>query len=111
VGIACGIVVSWWGHYAPFIIIGSAIFTVGAGLLTLFNVTLPNWEAYGFMIIVGSGYELSLQNAYIAVQVVLPIETLPVGNAIVMFSQTFSYVPNKVGGHYCFPVPNEVDCA
>jgi hypothetical protein len=97
VGIACGVAVSWWGHYAPFIVVGSAIFTVGAGLLTLFNVTLPSWQAYGFMIVVGSGYGLSLQNAYIAVQVVLPIETLPVGNAIVMFSQTFSYVPKKVG--------------
>jgi Na+/melibiose symporter-like transporter len=93
VGIFCGAIVTWGGYYTPFIVVGSAIFTIGAALLTLFTVQQANWRAYGFTIIAGTGYGLSLQNAYIAVQAVLPNETLPIGNAVVMFCQTFSYVP------------------
>lgn len=91
VGIACGCLVTWSGYFTPFIVIGSAIFTIGAGLLTLFTVDQPDWRAYGFTIVAGTGYGLSLQNAYIAIQNVLPDEILPIGNAVVMFCQTFSY--------------------
>jgi len=79
----------------PFIVIGSIIFTVGAGLLTTLTVDQPDWRAYGYTIVAGSGYGLSLQNAYIAIQDVLPHETLPIGNAIVMFCQIFSFVPRN----------------
>ena len=90
-----GGLVTWWGYYTPFIIIGSAIFTVGAGLMTLFTVDQPDWRAYGFIIIAGSGCGLAIQNSFMSVQAVLPKATLPIGNAVVMFSQTLSYDPNQ----------------
>jgi MFS family permease len=90
-----GGLVTWWGYYTPFIIIGAAIFTVGAGLMTLFTVDQPNWRAYGFIIVAGSGCGLAIQNAFMSVQAVLPKETLPIGNAVIMFSQTLSYDFNQ----------------
>lgn len=90
-----GGLVTWWGYYTPFIIVGSALFTVGAGLMTLFTVDQPDWRAYGFIIIAGSGCGLAIQNAFMSVQAVLPKATLPIGNAVIMFSQTLSYDPNQ----------------
>ena len=94
VGLICGGIVTWWGYYTPFIIIGAAIFTIGVGLMTLFSVNQASWQAYGFTIVAGTGCGLSIQNSYMAIQAVLPKETLAIGNAVVMFSQTFSSNPN-----------------
>jgi Na+/melibiose symporter-like transporter len=85
-----GGLVQWWGYYTPFIIGGSAIYTVGAGLMTLYTVNQPDWRAYGFTIVAGAGLGLSLQNAFMSVQAVLPNSTLPIGNAVIMFSQTLA---------------------
>jgi Na+/melibiose symporter-like transporter len=88
-----GGIVTWWGYYTPFVIVGAAIFTIGAGLMTLYTVDQPVWRAYGFTIVAGAGCGLSIQNAYMSIQAVLPQTTLPIGNAVVMFSQTFSFGP------------------
>jgi len=89
-GFITGGIVTWWGYYTPFIILGSAIFTIGSGLLLTIEVDTTNWKVYGFTIFAGSGLGFSLQNTYMSVQAVLPQSTLPIGNAIVMFSQTLS---------------------
>ena len=96
VGLICGGIVTWWGYYTPFIIIGAAIFTVGVGLMSLFSVDQSSWRAYGFTIVAGTGCGLSIQNGYMAIQAVLPKETLPIGNAVAMFTQTFASPPNRL---------------
>ena len=78
------------GYYTPFIIIGSAMFVIGAGLVTTYKVDTPAWTAYGYTIVVGAGCGLAFQNAFMAVQAVLPPSTLAIGNAIIMFAQTLS---------------------
>jgi hypothetical protein len=88
-----GGIVQWWGQYAIFIIVGSAIFTIGAGVMTLTTVDEPDWRMYGFTIIAGAGCGMSLQNGFLSVQAVLSQSSLPIGNAVVMFSQTLSYSP------------------
>ena len=90
-GFLIGAIVQWWGQYAIFIIIGSALVTIGAGLLTLSTVDQPDWRMFGFTIIAGAGCGMSLQNGFLSVQAVLPQSSLPIGNAIIMFSQTLSY--------------------
>jgi Na+/melibiose symporter-like transporter len=89
-GFIIGGIVTWWGYYTPFIIVGAAIFTIGAGLITTFTVDQANWRAYGLTIVAGAGCGMGLQNSYMSVQAVLPQSTLPLGNAAVMFSQTLS---------------------
>jgi hypothetical protein len=88
-----GGLVTYLGYYTPFIIVGSAIFTIGMGLMTMFTVDQPDWRAYGFSIVAGAGCGLAIQNGFMAIQAVLPQETLPIGNAAVMFSQTLAYYP------------------
>jgi hypothetical protein len=90
-----GVLVTIIGYYTPFIMIGSAIFTIGAGLMTMYTVDMPDWRAYGFSIVAGAGCGLAIQNAFMSVQAVLPPATLSIGNATVMFSQTLSYPPPK----------------
>jgi Na+/melibiose symporter-like transporter len=92
-GFIIGGIVTWWGYYTPFIIAGAIIYTIGAGLMTTFTVNQSDWRAYGLTIFAGSGVGISIQNAFMAIQTVLPQETLPIGNAAVMFSQTLSYIP------------------
>lgn len=89
-GFITGGLVTWWGYYTPFIIVGAAIFTIGTGLMTTITVSQPDWRAYGFTIIAGAGCGFSLQNAYMSIQAVLPQSTLSIGNAIIMFCQTLS---------------------
>jgi len=85
-----GALVTVLGYYTPFIIIGSAIFVIGAGLVTKYKVDTPYWTAYGYTIIAGAGCGLAFQNAFMAVQAVLPPSTLGIGNATIMFAQTLS---------------------
>jgi hypothetical protein len=78
------------GYYTPFIILGSAIMTVGCGLMELYTVDQANWRAYGFSIIAGAGTGLSFQSSVLSVQAVLSRETVAIGTAAVMFSRTLS---------------------
>lgn len=78
------------GYYTPFIILGSAIMTVGCGLLELYTVDQANWRAYGFSIIAGAGTGLSFQSSVLSVQAVLPRETVAIGTAALMFCRTLS---------------------
>jgi hypothetical protein len=90
IGFVAGGIVTWWGYYTPFIIFGTVLFTIGAGLLLTIQVDTTNWKVYGFTIVAGAGLGFSMQNAFMSVQAVLPQATLPIGNAIVMFSQTLA---------------------
>jgi hypothetical protein len=85
-----GASVTLLGYYTPFIIAGSVIMTIGCGLMELNTVDQADWRAYGFAIVAGAGIGLSFQNSVMAVQAVLPLSTVAIGNAIVMFSRTLS---------------------
>lgn len=89
-GFISGATVTLWGYYTPFIILGSIILTVGCGLMQLFTVDQPDWRAYGFSIVAGAGIGFSFQNSVMAVQAVLPLSTVAIGNAAVMFSRTLA---------------------
>ena len=56
-----GILISVVGYVPPFMIIGTAIFTVGLGLLTTLDVDTPFGKWFAFQIIAGIGCGLNLQ--------------------------------------------------
>lgn len=76
------------GYYTPFIIAAAVLIPVGAGLITTFEVDTgsPKWIGYQF--IFGAGIGCGIQQALIAVQTVLPAKDVPIGTAIIVFSQT-----------------------
>lgn len=77
------------GNSVPFFYIATVLATVGAGLMTTFEVDTghPNW--IGYQVLLGSGVGMGIQLPIIAVQAVLPAADIPVGTAIVTFCQTF----------------------
>jgi EmrB/QacA subfamily drug resistance transporter len=77
------------GYNAPFYYLGTILTSVGAGLLTTFQVDTGKAEWIGYQIIYGLGVGFGIQQAVITVQVVLPLKDVPVGTALTMFMQTF----------------------
>lgn len=77
------------GHYVPFFYASTILMSVGAGLLTTFTVDTGSPKWIGYQIIYGFGVGLAMQQPLIAVQTVLPIADVPVGTALIMFTQTF----------------------
>ncbi|KAF7861434.1 hypothetical protein EAF04_007999 [Stromatinia cepivora] len=84
--IVVGALASTWGYYAPYIIAGTTICTIGCGLLTTIGLgsTTVHWAA--FIAIIGIGFGGALQLPYTALQLVLSESDLPTGNAIAVFS-------------------------
>ncbi|KAK9778377.1 putative Efflux pump [Seiridium cardinale] len=76
------------GYYAPFMIAGTILMSIGAGLLTMFSPSIGSGSWIGFQIIYGLGVGLGLQQPMIAVQTALDIKDIPTGSSVVVFLQT-----------------------
>ena len=75
-----GLLVSLLGVYAPFIWAGTAIFTIGCGMLYTLDVGSTLGEWFGYELIAGIGVGACFQVPIIAVQVVLSTEDMPTGS-------------------------------
>jgi len=76
------------GYYTPFVIASTVLMSIGAGLLSTLKTDTGSGEWIGFQILFGAGVGFGMQQTMIAVQTVLPKEDIPIGTAIVMFTQT-----------------------
>ncbi|ESZ92109.1 hypothetical protein SBOR_7488 [Sclerotinia borealis F-4128] len=83
-----GIIVSKSGYFTPPTVVGTAIATIGCGLISTLNVntTSPQW--IGYEILSAAGFGLAIQQGFTAVQTVLPLEKIPIGTAAVVASQS-----------------------
>src|SRR5262252_3247191 len=66
--IICGRLVSKWGRYRIFPILGTATMTVGLYLLSHLGVTTNDWLSSLYMLVLGAGIGASLQVLVVAVQ-------------------------------------------
>jgi len=99
--IVIGASITIFGHYVPFMIIGSGIFTIGAGTLYTLGVHSSAGKWIGYQLLTGIGAGASIQIPFIAVQVVLNAAEMPTGNAIVMFF-------NSLGGAISISIAQNV---
>jgi len=76
------------GYYTPWLIAASILATVGAGLLTTFEVYTGHPMWIGYQVIYGAGIGCGLNLTLIAVQTVLSKKDLPLGTSVVIFAQT-----------------------
>lgn len=83
--IAVGGFVTVVGLYVPFTWFGSAIFTIGAGMIYTLRVNSSTGTWIGYQILAGAGAGACVQIPFIAVQVVLEKKDMPIGNAIAIF--------------------------
>lgn len=99
--VLAGFVVSFTGYATPPAIIGSAIGTVGLGLLTLLNVETTTAQWVGFQMLTSAGFGFSIQQCLTAVQTVLGDDDIAIGTTAVIASQS-------LGGAVFLTVGNSV---
>ncbi|KAK2768840.1 MFS sugar transporter [Arachnomyces sp. PD_36] len=86
--ILSGVGITVGGSYVPFFFASSIFGAIGVGLLTTFATDTHHSKWIGYQVIYGAGIGMGMQLAIIACQVVLTIDDIPVGTAVIMFSQT-----------------------
>jgi hypothetical protein len=85
--IFCGITTQKIGYYTPPAIIGTCIMAIGAGLLTTLQIDTGHGKWIGYQILYGFGMGMCFQQPNLAAQTVLPKKDVPVGIAVMFFSQ------------------------
>jgi MFS transporter, DHA2 family, glioxin efflux transporter len=86
--IISGGLISAYGHFVPFMIIGSVLSTIGAGLLYTLNTTSSSGHWIGYQILTGWGIGLALQVPIIAAQATVGPADLSSVTAMILFCQT-----------------------
>ncbi|KAI9051065.1 hypothetical protein LZ554_005173 [Drepanopeziza brunnea f. sp. 'monogermtubi'] len=89
------------GWYKPFMIFGSALFTVGAGMVYTLQVNSSVGKWVGYQLLAGFGAGSGVQIPFIAVQVVLSPKDMPTGNAIAIFF-------NSLGGAIAISIAQNI---
>ena len=86
--IASGQLISRWGRYKPFPIVGTAVMTVGMGLLSQINVHSTTVQTSLYMLVVGLGLGMVMQVLVLAVQNAVPMSVMGVATSgSIMFRQ------------------------
>ncbi|KAM0803432.1 major facilitator superfamily-domain-containing protein [Usnea florida] len=75
------------GYYLPLILAGSAIATVGYGLMSMLSPTTTFGQWFGYLCVYGIGSGVGNSGSYIAVQNLVPLKQIPTAIAIVIFAQ------------------------
>ena len=86
--IISGGLISTFGHYVPLMIAGSAITTIGAGLIYTLDIGTPSSHWIGYQALVGIGLGLGFQIPIIVAQASVAPEDISAVSAIVLFFQT-----------------------
>ncbi|KAL0571514.1 MFS sugar transporter [Marasmius crinis-equi] len=86
--IISGALISAMGYYTPWMILSTILASIGAGLISTFKPDTPSAKWIGFQAIYGLGIGVGLQQPLMAAQTVLPLQDVPSGTAIIVFSQT-----------------------
>lgn len=85
-----GAVVTFTGHYVPWLLTGGAVLTVGAGLLSTLTVENSGLsKVIGYEFLASAGFGLAVQQPLVAIRNVLETEDMPMGNALFVFFQAF----------------------
>ena len=90
--IISGALINVWGFYVPFMCLGAALSTIGAGLLSSLKVGTPKSLLSGYQFIAGFGLGICTQLPFTAVQYVLPKDQIVMGSAMVSFCNSMGPV-------------------
>jgi len=86
--ILAGIFVTKNGYFAAPAIVGCAIGTIGAGLISIIGPNTSSSMWIGFEILASVGIGMAIQQGFTAIQVVLPLEEVAIGTAAVVAFQS-----------------------
>ncbi|KAF3768086.1 MFS general substrate transporter [Cryphonectria parasitica EP155] len=80
-----GFVTTTLGYPVPFMWAGSAMYAVGSGLLYMLQPTDTPAQYLGYQIVAGIGMGLAVQITFVAVQIVMPVDDMPVACGMEVF--------------------------
>ena len=83
--VTSGRLVTRWGRYKVFPIVGTALMTIGAYLLSMIDATTNGWVLAGYMFVFGVGMGLVMQVLVVAVQNAVSYEDLGVATSSSVF--------------------------
>jgi hypothetical protein len=86
--IATGGAIAATGQFTPFMIAGSALMTIAAGLISTFSVTSTTGARIGYQVLAGFGVGLCCQAPILAAQALAPPIDLAATTAMLLFFQT-----------------------
>lgn len=89
------------GYYTPFMIASSCIMSIGAGLMTTWNVNTNHDKYIGYQVLFGFGQGMGMQQPSLAAQAVLAKIDVPVGASLM-------FVGQALGGAVFVPVAQNV---
>lgn len=84
-----GIGVSKIGYMSPFAIVGSALVTLSAGLMSTFSIHTGAGKWIGYQILNGAGRGLAIQIPFLAGQSVVKPDMMPTITSLIAWTQTF----------------------
>ncbi|KAJ5501836.1 Major facilitator superfamily domain general substrate transporter [Penicillium expansum] len=84
-----GIMVQSFGFYLPWVVGGTALASIGYGLLTMLTPTYKTANRVGFQILAGAGLGSAAAMPFVAVQNLIPHAQISVAMAILVFSLNF----------------------
>ncbi|KAH8819204.1 putative MFS multidrug transporter [Xylogone sp. PMI_703] len=85
--IIAGALTSRTGYYVPQLITGCVLMSIGAGLITMFQVDTPHPKWIGYQIVYGFGLGLGMQQSAMAAQTCLSKNDVMSGVALMFFGQ------------------------
>ncbi|KAJ7119193.1 putative efflux pump antibiotic resistance protein [Mycena crocata] len=85
-----GGLVSTIGYYTPFMILGSLLTSIGAGLLSTFEVDTGHAMWIGYQVLYGLGVGAGIQQPLMVVQTVLAPQDVATGTSLILFMQTLA---------------------
>ncbi|KQY60330.1 disulfide bond formation protein DsbA [Aeromicrobium sp. Root495] len=80
-----GQLITRFGRWKRFLVLGSALLVVGLSLLSTVDHTTPEWHAMASMGVMGIGMGMLLQNYVLAVQNTVSVQTVGAASATVSF--------------------------
>ncbi|KAE8356484.1 major facilitator superfamily domain-containing protein [Aspergillus coremiiformis] len=78
------------GYYMPFAYLTVILMSIGSGLLSTLQVDSGHAKWIGYQVIFGAGVGNGLQTAFAAPQCTLSLEDIPIGTAVVLFTENLS---------------------
>ncbi|OKL63163.1 hypothetical protein UA08_01165 [Talaromyces atroroseus] len=83
-----GLFINYVGYFTPPAIMGCAIATAGAGLVSTLEPTMSTAKWAGFVCLAAAGVGIAVQQSFTAVQSVLRLEQIPIATAAVTCFQS-----------------------
>ncbi|KAF4220138.1 hypothetical protein CNMCM6457_002550 [Aspergillus fumigatiaffinis] len=85
-----GALTSVIGYYVPFAYLATIFMAIGSGLLSTLKPDSGSAQWIGYQFLFGAGVGCGLQTAFAAPQCVLPLEDIPIGTAIIIFTENLA---------------------